>query len=161
MLSINPGLIVWTIITFSALVVILRMFAWKPMLEALHKREENIRLSLERAEQAKHEAERLIEENRKQLARAEENARKVINEGRSLAEKLKSEIVDKANQQAVKMVDQAKQEIERDKELALSQLRSEVANLAINAAERILGEALDANKHRKVVDDMMKDLPKN
>ncbi len=161
MLSINPGLIIWTIITFSSLLVLLRMFAWKPLLEALNKREEHVRESLERAEHAQKEAERLVEENRKQLARAEEDARKVINEGRALAEKLKSEIVDKANQQALKMVDQAKQEISRDKELAISQLRSEVASLAIIAAERILGEVLDANKHRKIVDDMMKGLPKN
>ena len=161
MLSINPGLIVWTIITFVTLLLVLRKFAWKPLLEALHKREEHVRSSLERAEQAKQEAQHLIEENRKQLARAEDESRRILNEGRVLAEKLKGEIVDKANQQARKMVDQAKQEIERDKELALSQLRAEVANLAILAAERILGETLDANKHRKVVDDMMRELPKN
>lgn len=161
MLSINPGLIVWTIITFVTLLLVLRKFAWKPLLEALQKREEHVRDSLARAEQAKQEAERLIEENRKQLARAEEESRRILNEGRTLAEKLKGEIVDKANQQARKMVDDAKAEIERDKELALSQLRAEVANLAILAAERILGETLDANKQRKVVDDMMKELPKN
>ena len=161
MLSINPGLIVWTIVTFTTLLLVLRKFAWKPLLDALHKREEHVRDSLERAEQAKQEAERLIEENRKQLARAEEESRRILNEGRALAEKLKGEIVDKANQQSRKMIDQAHQEIERDKELALSQLRSEVANLAILAAERILGESLDANKQRKIVDDMMRELPKN
>jgi len=84
-----------------------------------------------------------------------------LNEGRGLGEKLKGEIVEKANQQARLMVERAKQEIERDKEMALTQLREEVANLAILAAEKILNETLDAGKQGKVVDDMLRELPKN
>jgi len=161
MLDPNPGLIVWTIVTFILLVIVLRKIAWKPLLEALNRREEHVRSSLERAEHAKQEAERLLEENRKQLARAEGESRRILNEGRALAEKLKVEIMDKANQQSRKMIEQAKLEIERDKEAALSQLRGEVANLAIMAAEKILEESLDENKHRKLVDSYLKSLPKN
>ena len=161
MLDINPGLIIWTWVTFIALAVVLRKFAWKPLLEALHQREEHVRSSIERAEQAKQDAERLLEENRKHLARAEEESHRILNEGRALGEKLKSEIVEKANQQSRKMIDQAKLEIERDKEAALAQLRGEVANLAIQAAGKILDETLDETKHRKIVDNYLRDLPKN
>jgi F-type H+-transporting ATPase subunit b len=160
-LAINPGLIVWTVVTFIVLVVVLRKFAWKPLLEALNRREDHVRDSLERAEKAQQEAERLLQENRAQIARAEEETRRILNEGRGLGEKLKSEIVEKANQQARLMVERAKQEIERDKEMALAQLREEVATLAILAAEKILNETLDAGKQRKVVDDMLRALPKN
>src|SRR5258706_11449532 len=115
MLEPNPGLLVWTIVTFVALMIVLRAFAWKPLLEALKKREEHVRTSIERAEQAKQEAEHILEENRKQLASAEAEAHRILNEGRALGDKLKNEIVEQANQQSRKMVDQARQEINRDK----------------------------------------------
>jgi F-type H+-transporting ATPase subunit b len=152
---------IWTVITFVALMAVLGKFAWKPLLEALRKREEHVRTSIERAEQAREDAERILEENRKQLANAEREAQRILSEGRALGDKLKSEIVEQANQQTRRMVDQAKQEIDRDKEAALSQLRNEVANLAIGAAEKILDETLDEQKQRKLVDTYLKGLPKN
>ncbi|HTK80670.1 MAG TPA: F0F1 ATP synthase subunit B [Bacteroidota bacterium] len=161
MLDPNPGLMIWTVITFVALMAVLGKFAWKPLLEALRKREEHVRTSIERAEQAREDAERILEENRKQLANAEREAQRILSEGRALGDKLKSEIVEQANQQTRRMVDQAKQEIDRDKEAALSQLRNEVANLAIGAAEKILDETLDEQKQRKLVDTYLKGLPKN
>ncbi|MBI3765391.1 MAG: hypothetical protein HY277_02670 [Ignavibacteriales bacterium] len=119
MLDPNPGLIIWTIITFLLLMVILKKFAWKPLLESLQRREESVR------------------------------------------KKLKDEIIEKANRQTRAMLDQAKQEIDRDKEAALAQLRGEVANLAIQAASKILDETLDESRHRKIVDSYLKQLPKN
>lgn len=161
MLDPNPGLIIWTIVTFVLLLAVLRKFAWKPLLEALQKREESVRGALERAEHARAEAERLLEENRKLTARSEAEAHRILNEGRELGEKLKAEIVEKANQQSRKLAEQAKQEIERDKDAALAQLRGEVANLAIKAAEKILDETLDEKRHRAIVDSFMNNLPKN
>jgi F-type H+-transporting ATPase subunit b len=161
MLNPNPGLIIWTIITFIFLLLLLKKFAWKPLLEALQRREESVRGSIKRAEMAKQEAEQLLEENRKLLERAGQEGLRILNENRAYAEKLKDEIIDKANQQSRRMVEQAKQEIERDKEAALVQLRNEVANLAILAAGKILDETLDENKQRKLVDTYLKGLPKN
>jgi F-type H+-transporting ATPase subunit b len=161
MLEVNPGLIVWTIVTFVLLVIVLRVYAWKPLLGALQQREEHVRSSLERAEQARAEAERILEDNRKQLANAGAEARGILAEGRSLGEKLKNELLEQANRQSRKMIDQAKQEIDREKDAALEKLRSEVANLAIGAAEKILDETLDETRHRKIVDGYLRDLPKN
>jgi F-type H+-transporting ATPase subunit b len=161
MLNPNPGLIIWTIVTFVLLLVVLSKLAWKPLLEALKKREETVRNSMERAEKAKQDAERLLDEHRKQLERAGQEGQQILNENRWLAEKLKEEIIDKANQQSRKMVEQAKEEIDRNKEAALVQLRSEVASLAVQAAGKILDETLDENKHRKLVDNYLNGLPKN
>ena len=161
MLDPNPGLIIWTIVTFVLLLIVLRKFAWKPLLTALHDRESSIRGTLEHAENAKAEAERILEENRKQLAKAGEEAQKILAEGRALGDRLKQEIVDQANQQSRRMVDQARLEIERDKESAIAQLRGEVAALAIQAAEKILNETLDAKRHRALIDDSISKLPKN
>ncbi len=161
MLDVNPGLIIWTIVTFLCLLFVLRRYAWKPLMNSLEKREHDVRSSIERAEQARAEAEKLLEEHRKQLQRAEEEGKRLVTESRSLADKLKEEIIEKANQQSRRMVEQAKEEIDRDKESALAQLRGEVANLAISAAEKILDETLDEPKQRKLVDSYLKELPKN
>lgn len=160
MLDINPGLILWTIITFVIVVLILRAVAWKPLLGALTAREEQIRSSLQHAEQAQQEAQRLLEENRKQLAAAEEQSQRIIREGRSLGERLKAEIIEKANTSSRHMIDQAKDEIKREKEAALVQLRGEVADLAITAAGKILDANLDTAKQRQLVDAAIKDLNK-
>ncbi len=161
MFDINPGLIVWTIATFLLLMVILGKFAWKPMIEALHNREQKIRDAVEQAEKARAEAAQLLKHNEQNMARAEEEYRKVIREGKELAEKMKEEIVAKARQQAQRELQMAKEEIQRDIEAAKQQLRSEVADLAVKAAERILDETLDAQKHKKIVDAFLNQLPKN
>ena len=159
MLNPNPGLLIWTIFTFVLLAIILRKFAWKPILEGLQRREEGVRSAIERAEEAKRESERLLGEHRKRLAEAEHEGRRLLGESRALADKLKSDIVDQANTQSRRMIEQAKQEIERDKDAALARLRDEVAGLAIGAAGRILDETLDEQKHRRIVDAYMRDLP--
>lgn len=161
MLEINPGLILWTILTFVIVVLILRLTAWKSLLGALTAREESIRTSLDQAEKARQEAERTLEANRKQLARAEEQAQRVITEGRDLGEKLKAEIVEKANASSRSMLAQAKEEIGREKEKALVQLRTEVADLAIGAAGKILDANLDNAKQRMLVDTAIKELTKS
>src|ERR1051325_778739 len=77
MLEVNTGLISWTIVTFVLLLIVLRKFAWKPLLEGLQRREERVRTSIERAEQAQKDAERLMEENRQRLAQADQERTKV------------------------------------------------------------------------------------
>lgn len=161
MLDINPGLIIWTIITFIILVVVLRKAAWKPLLKALTDREDHIRTALHHADEAQREAQRLLEDNRKQLAQAEEQSQRIIKEGREMGDKLKAEIVEKANSSARATIEQAKDEIQREKEAALVQLRAEVADLAIGVAGKILDQNLDTPKQRQLVDTAIKDLQKN
>jgi F-type H+-transporting ATPase subunit b len=161
MLEINPGLIVWTIITFLVVLVILRVLAWKPLLGALHAREEKIRSSLHQAEEAQRRSEELLEQNRRQLAQAEEQAQRIMKEGREMGEKLKAEIIEKADTASRHMLDQAKGEIVREKEAALKELRVEVGDLAIRAAEKILDANLDTPKQRALVDSAIKQLQKD
>ncbi|MFA6234522.1 MAG: F0F1 ATP synthase subunit B [Bacteroidota bacterium] len=161
LLALEPGMLIWTFITFSLLLWILKKFAWKPLLGALENRETKIREDILRAEEARSGAERLLEEHRKLLQNSELDARKIIEEAKSTAETVKQGIVESAHEQARLMTAQAKSEIQREKDTALLQLRKEVADLAIRAAGKILGEELDADKHRKLVDDFIGSLPKN
>ncbi|MCZ6775523.1 MAG: F0F1 ATP synthase subunit B [Ignavibacteria bacterium] len=160
MLEINPGLILWTIVTFIILLVVLRAVAWKPLLGALTAREEKIRTSLQRTEQAQQEAEKLLEENKHQLAQAEEQSQRAIKEGRETGERLKAEIIEKANASSRDMIEQAKEEIRREKDAALIELRGEVADLAIMAAEKVLDANLDAPKQRELVETAIREINK-
>jgi F-type H+-transporting ATPase subunit b len=158
MLELKGGLVFWTILTFLITLLVLRRAAWKPILKALLSREERIRTALHEAEEAQQEARQLMEENRRQLALAEQNAQRLIKEGREMGERLKGEIVEKANSSAQHMIRQAKEEIGREKEAALNQLRSEVAELAIMAAGKILDANLDSPAQRKLVDKAIAEL---
>jgi F-type H+-transporting ATPase subunit b len=161
MLEINPGLIIWTVVTFVCLAAVLGKFAWKPMLKMLGEREDKIRGALEEADHARAEAAELIKQNEKNLARAEEEYQKMIRESKVLAEKLKEEIIAKAKQQAQQELKLAAEEIQRSTDSAKQKLRAEVADLAIKAAEKILEETLDDKKQKQLIDSVMNKLPKN
>jgi F-type H+-transporting ATPase subunit b len=158
MLEINSGLILWTILTFVIVLVILRSAAWKPLLAALAAREESIRTSLREAADARAEAARLLEENKRQLAQAEEESRRVIREGRDMGERLKSELLEKANATSQRMIEQAKEEIQREKDAALVKLRAETGELVIAAAGRVLDANLDTPKQRQLADAAIREI---
>lgn len=158
MLELNTGLIIWTTLTFGVLLVILRAYAWKPILSNLETREETIRQSLERAEEAKREAERILEENKKNLAKAEEMAQHVLREARELAEKISAESTSRAKIEGDKLIANARDEIERDKQLAMIQLHGLVVELAIKAAEKILDETIDEPRQKKLVENFINSL---
>jgi F-type H+-transporting ATPase subunit b len=158
MLEINSGLILWTILTFVIVLIILRKAAWKPLLGALAAREESIRASLREAADARAQAARLLEENKRQLAQAEEQSRRIIMEGRDMGDRLKGEILEKANATTRVMIEQAKEEIRREKDAALMQLRSEATDLVIAAAGKILDANLDTPKQRQLADAAIREI---
>ncbi|HEX2868951.1 MAG TPA: F0F1 ATP synthase subunit B [Ignavibacteriales bacterium] len=161
LLAVNPGLIFWTVVTFVVLLIILKKVAWKPILGVLDERENYIKDSLDRAEKARLEAEKLLEENREALAKTEEEAQKIIAQGREFAEKLKEQIISDSRQEAKKMLEEASAEIRRKNDEAFESLKSQVALIAIQAAEKILKENLDKEKQMHLVDRFIDDLPKN
>jgi F-type H+-transporting ATPase subunit b len=161
MLEINPGLVLWTIISFTLLVAVLGKFAWKPILKALEEREDKIQSALDQADRARAEATELLKQNEQNMARAEQEYQKMIRESKEMAEKLKEEIVGKARQQAQHELQRANEEIQRSVDVAKQQLRTEVADLAIKVAEKILDESLDGQKQKKMVDSFLNQLPKN
>ena len=158
MLEINSGLILWTILTFVIVLIILRKAAWKPLLGALAAREESIRASLREAEDARAQAARLLEENKRQLAQAEEQSRHIIMEGRDMGERLKAELMEKANASTRGMIEQAKEEIRRERDAALIQLRSDATDLVIAAAGKVLDANLDTPKQRQLADAAIREI---
>ena len=161
LIDVDPGLIFWTVITFVALLLILRKVAWKPMLTALDERESAIKESLEKAEKAQAEAQKVLKENEANLAKAEEESKKIIDQSRSYAEKLKDQMLVESRQQAKKMIDDATAEIERKREASFNELKAQVSAIAVDAAEKILKENLDQEKNRKIVDNYINEITKN
>ncbi len=161
MLDINPGLMVWTITTFILLVFVLGKFAWKPLLQSLHAREKEIADALQKAEEAKRDAEKMMQENKAAMEKVGNETARLLAESRTIAEQMKNDIISRANENAKKMLEQAKDEITREKDAALLQLRSEVADLAVTAAEKILDESLDTPKQKKMIDKVLQQLQKN
>ena len=155
LLDIKTGPILWTILNFVILLLLLRAVAWKPILNALHTREASINDALDRAELAKSEAERILAENRSAMLKAEEEGQRVLRESREFAEKLQSEASARAQQETQRLLQDARQEIERSKTQALVELRTEVATLAVDAAEKILKESLDADRHKRLVNEYL------
>lgn len=161
LLDVNPGLIIWTVVTFIILLFILKKMAWKPILGSLNERENFIKDSLEKAEKAQQEALRLLEENKANLAKAEEESQKIIAQGRDYAEKLKTQIIEESKIQGKKMVEAASSEIERKNREAFERLKDQIADIAVNAAEKIIRESLDKEKQKSIVDKFIDQLPKN
>ncbi|MDE2996702.1 MAG: F0F1 ATP synthase subunit B [Bacteroidota bacterium] len=161
LLSPDLGLIVWIGITFLILLVLLRKFAWGPITTALSQREQTIAESIAQAEKALTEAKQLQADNDKARREAETQAQSILREAREEAERLRSEEVDKTRDQIQQMQESAQAEIAREKQSALDSLRTEVADLAVQAAERILRENLDADRQKKIVNDFLGDLSNN
>ena len=158
LLNPNPGLIFWTAITFLIVLLILKKTAWGPIVSMLEEREKGIQSAIDRAHSAKDEAESILKKNRELLSRADAEADRLIREGKEYADKVRSELTEKAQLESQKMIAAAKDEIEQEKRRALDVLRNEVAEGAVRGAEKIIRATLDAEKQKGVVDDMIKEL---
>lgn len=155
------GLIFWKSLAFIAFLYLLYKFGWGPITSALEEREETIEHSINRAEEALAEAKRIQADNQKARREAEREAQRVLREARDSADALREEEVEKTRAKIRQMQEQAQAEIEREKQGALEELREEVAELAIEAAGKILKEDMNRDRQRKLVDDFIDTLPKN
>jgi len=157
LLNIDPGLVIWTIVTFVILLWVLKKFAWKPILSMIEERETTIRASLDEAEKAQAQAEATMQEYQKKLEEARKEAREIISEGKDSAEKIKSEIVAEAQKQKQKMLVDARKQIESEREKALKQIRNSVADIAVAAASRIIDRQLNAEMQSDIIEETMQD----
>jgi F-type H+-transporting ATPase subunit b len=149
--ALDPGLSLWTIVVFLLVLFILKKYAWGPILGALDAREQGIRSSIDQATKLQAEAASLLEEHRRQLADARRQAQEIVAEGRSAAERLGREIQDRARQEGDRIVERARVEIERERDQALSTVRTEAVELALAAASRLLEERLTEDRDRELV----------
>lgn len=155
LVQIEPGLFIWTIVTFMALLGVLAKFVWRPLMDALDRREDKIRESLENAEKAEVELEMLQHESGEIVARARGEAQSIIAEGKSAAEKMKDEILQTARDKAGGIIGQAQKQIEAEKDKALIEIKTEVVDLSIQVAERLIRKNLSKEDNLAIINESL------
>jgi F-type H+-transporting ATPase subunit b len=152
------GLQIWTLVTFLMLLVLLAKFAFKPIAQALDRRGETIRKSIEEAEKQRAEAKKLMEDYQKQLAAARNEANKIIEEARGLGENVRKEVVEKANAEASALLQRSQEELQRQKEKGIQELKDTVASLSVQIASKVIEKEVNEATHRQLVENLIKDL---
>lgn len=137
---------------FAVLFVLLWKFAFPPITKMLDDRAEKIRESLEKSEETRIEAERLLDDYKAQMADARQEAAKVIEQGRKVAETMKDEIVAKAHEEAEGIVAKARLEIDAEKRAAMSELQASVADLSVAVAGKLIGSTLTKADHAALIE---------
>lgn len=158
LLQAEPGLIFWTIVTFALLLGILWKFAWTPILGALEAREQAIQKTIDDAERLQAEAEAVLEEHRKRLAETRAEGNRILDEARQAGETMKQDIMEKARQESERMMERAHRQMDLETEQAIQTIRSKAADLALEAAEKILERSLTDADHRRLADEAVAEL---
>ena len=156
------GLFFWQIILFVALLLLLRKFAWKPILNALNDREDGIKNALAEADKARQEMLNINADNERILNEARAERDTMLKEARDMKTNLIEEAKDEAKAQANKLVEQAKTTIENEKLAAIKDIKNQVANLSIDIAEKVVKEELsNKDKQLKLVDQLLGEIKLN
>lgn len=158
MLNFEPGLAIWTIITFLVLLFILGKTAWPRILSALEEREERIRTSLAEAEKAKEDAERMIAETKEMLGKAKKEVAEIVKQGAEKAEKVREDLIEKAAEDAKTLVEKTKIELEREREKAIEDLKNRTVDLSVAIAARIISSSLTPEQQTGIARQAIKDM---
>ena len=158
LVKLDPGLFIWTILTFVLLSIILAKFAWKPLLVMLDERNKSIEDSLFSAEKARKELENINQESEIILTKAKTEAQLIISDAKSAAENLKEDIVTKAKIEADSQIKKAKSQINVEKDKAMREIRSEVVNLSIDVAEKIIKKNISKEDNLGLIKESLSDI---
>jgi F-type H+-transporting ATPase subunit b len=154
----DPGLFIWTILTFLVLVALLAKFAWRPLLAALDSRQEAIQKSLDDADKAKQELARLQQESAKIIEQGRIEADLILTKTRSDAERLREDLKTKAKEEADSMVRNAEQQIQLQTRQALQDIRQEVADVAVMVASKLIERNLVKEDNDRLITETLKQI---
>src|SRR6266568_3422945 len=147
--TINPGLIIWTLVVFGILLFVLWRWGYPVLLKSVEERERRIQKQLEDAEKANAEAQRLLEEHKKQIAAAHNQAQEILAKAKTVSQKERETLLNRA-----------RKDIDAEKEKAIQALRREAVDVSIAAASRVIEANLDTDANRKLVTEFLESLGK-
>jgi F-type H+-transporting ATPase subunit b len=161
---INPvkaelGLAVWTVVVFVLLMAVLTKFAWKPLLEALHSREQHLEHVLLETERARNESEAALAEHRRLMAKASDEVRAILDKARQEAEAAANERAKQAQTEAEATKQRALRDIAAARDSALAEIWEKTADMAVTVAGRVLDKQLTETDHRRLLEAAIKELP--
>ena len=156
------GLFIWQIVIFVGLILLLKKFAWKPILDAVNEREEGIKNALESAENAKKEMQDLQADNQRILQEARLERDSMLKEAREMKEKIVADAKNEAQAQGQKMIEQAKDTLSLHDALPIYELKLQVSTLSLSIAEKVLKDELSNKEAQtKLVEKMLGDVKLN
>jgi F-type H+-transporting ATPase subunit b len=153
--SVEPGLMIWTMVTFIVVLIILRLTAWKPIMKGLRDREKNIEGAIAEAARIKTEAEALFAKYQEMLEHSKDEARAILDEARKDGVILQEELRNRARQEAEEFKSRAHREIELQKDAALKEIWQQTASLSTALASRVLGRTLQASDQERLVKELL------
>jgi F-type H+-transporting ATPase subunit b len=159
--EVQSPLAIWTLVVFVCLLLVLRRFAWKPLMKALDEREAHLEHVLLDSERARNEAEALAAQHRRELAQAADQVRALMEEARKEAQASADSIIRRAQAEAEAARKRAEREIANARDQALMEIWSNTAELAVSVAGRVLNKELNESDHRRLVEVALGELPAN
>ena len=158
LISVTPGLMIWTIVCFLVTLFVLKRFAFGPIQKTIDERRERIRQSLEEADRARDEARKLIEEHRALIRQARQESDEILSEARHVADAQRERVREETEADRQRRLEETKRQIEAETRRALEQIRQEVAALALEAAQKVTRNALDDADQRRLIEDAISEL---
>ncbi|NQW30773.1 MAG: F0F1 ATP synthase subunit B [Ignavibacteria bacterium] len=160
-LELSPGLVIWTLINFSIFTYIIAKYGWKPLKQGLAAREEVIANAISSAERANTEAKQILAESKEKIAGAQQEMMQIVREGKIQAEAMIRKAAEESESVKQQKLAESAREIERQKEIAIKELRAEVSSLVIMATEKLLDRTMQSDDHKKMVDAYVNEISKN
>lgn len=154
----TTGLMIWTLVTFVAVLVVLKRFAFGPIQQVIDARRKAITADLDAAEKARADGEAALQEYREQLAAARKEAAKIVEDARRVGEERRAADVAALEAETARLKEQAKAEIAAETRQALAQIKQQVADLTVIATEKVLRTRLDEKEQRRLIDDALGDV---
>ena len=151
-----PSLAIY-LVNFLLVLLLLYLFAYKPILRLMDQRADRIRESLEAADTARQEAASSQEAIQGQITEARREGQRIIDQSREAAERFRAEEMDKARQEAETFGERAREDIQRERDTALQEVRASFGDLAITAAERVIRSSLDRQAHEALINQVLEE----
>lgn len=155
LMSLKLNLMFWTLVIFGLLYFILQKWAFPAVLGAVEAREKALAEAIDNAKRDRDEAARLLSEQRAQLEAGKHDAQRLITDARTVAEKSRAELLEKAREEQQEMLQRARREIEAERDKAIAELRRQAVDLAIAGAGKVIEQNLDNEKNRRLVDSFL------
>ncbi len=156
-LGINVPLLITQLISFIILLVVLRLVLYKPILKMLDDRAKRVKESMDQAESVKDQSARAEEEVRKQIQIASQRGQELIAQATLTSDEIRAKAQDLAKKDAEVLIEKARQAIKTERDSSIDDLRQEFAELTILAASKVVGESLDKESHKKLIDKVLRE----
>jgi F-type H+-transporting ATPase subunit b len=151
LIQVTPGLMIWTIVAFLITLFVLKRYAFGPIQKMLDERREQIRRSIEEAENARDEARKLLEEHRELMNQARSDAEQILAEARQTAVSMEKRMREETESERQRRLEETRREIAAETARALEQIRTEVADLTLEATAIVVGKKLDSARDRELI----------